>query len=146
MIAGMRGFLEGKPDLIPAGIDLSGAEDGYQAVELLGRSAGLSPETIAAGHLASRADLAASAWAVDESDGLADLIAAIDGPAFLGVLVEPADPAAAAVLDSTGQEIELVEQATEEFKARSIGECRMPRLMNGPSVSIHGTGEARTKK
>ncbi len=33
MIAGMRGFLEGKPELIPAGIDLAGAEDGYQAVE-----------------------------------------------------------------------------------------------------------------
>ena len=35
MIAGMRGFLEGKPELIPAGVELRDAEDGYQAVEML---------------------------------------------------------------------------------------------------------------
>ena len=79
MIAGMRGFLEGKPELIPAGIDLAGAEDGYQAVELLGRAAGLTDAVIAAAYRASRADLAASAWAVDESDGLDELLAALDG-------------------------------------------------------------------
>ena len=102
MIAGMRGFLEGKPELIPAGIDLAGAEDGYQAVELLGRAAGLTDAVIAAAYRASRADLAASAWAVDESDGLDELLAALDGRVSRAVFTEPDDPAASAVLDSIG--------------------------------------------
>jgi hypothetical protein len=102
MIAGMRGFLEGKAELIPAGIDLAGAEDGDQAVELLGRAAGLSERVITGARRASRVDLAASAWAVDESDGLDELLAAIDGRASLGVLTEPDDPAAPAVLESIG--------------------------------------------
>ena len=41
VIAGMRGFLEGKTELMPSGVDLSGAEDGYEAVEILARTAGL---------------------------------------------------------------------------------------------------------
>src|SRR6478752_3685946 len=102
MIAGMRGYLEGRPELIPAGIDLASAEDGDQAVELLGRTAGLSERVITGARRASRADLAASAWAVDESDGLDELLAAIDGRASLGVLTEPDDPAAPAVLESIG--------------------------------------------
>jgi hypothetical protein len=102
MIAGMRGFLEGKAELIPAGIDLAGAEDGYQAVELLGRAAGLTDAVIAAAYRVSRADLALSAWAVDESDGLDELLAALDARVFRAVFTEPDDPAASAVLDSIG--------------------------------------------
>ncbi len=106
MIGGMRGFLEGKPELIPAEIDLTGAEDGYQAVEILARAAGLGEAVITAAYRASRADLAASAWAVDESDGLDELLAALGGRAVLAVFTEPDDPAAPAVLESTGIEVD----------------------------------------
>lgn len=100
IIAGMRGYLEAKPDLMPVGIDLTDAEDGYQAVETLARAADLTPEQIAAARRASREDLAASAWAVDRTDGLDELLAQLGGDAAVAVLVEPGDPAAAAVLES----------------------------------------------
>ena len=100
VIAGMRGFLEDKPELIPPDIDLSAAEDGYQAVEILARAAGLDDVSIAAARRASRADLAASAWAVDPADGLDALLAEMDGTARVLLLTEPGDPAARPVLAS----------------------------------------------
>ena len=106
IIAGMRGFLEGKPDLIPPGIELDSAEDGYQAVEILARAAGISRQQITAAHLASRTDLLASAWAVDEAGGLAPLLAEIAGHAGVTVLAEPGDPAAGAVLAAIGIEVD----------------------------------------
>jgi hypothetical protein len=126
LIAGMRGFLEGKPELIPEGIELAGAEDGYQAVEILGRAAGLSAETITAAYRASRVDLAGSAWAVDASDGLEDLIAAIKGQAHLAVLTEPGDPAPAAVLDSAGIGLEVVDAPITRTHAPQLIENASP--------------------
>ena len=102
VIAGMRGFLEGKTELLPPDVDLSAAEDGEQAVEILARAAGLSSEQIESARLAGRGDLVASSWAVDEPDGLAELLAELSGRARVGVLAEPGDPAAAAVLDALG--------------------------------------------
>jgi len=100
LIAGMRGFLENKPELTPAGTDFADAEDGYQAVERLGRAAGLTTAQIAAARLESRVDLAASAWAVDASDGLDALLDGMGTECLVGVFAEPADPAAAAVLEA----------------------------------------------
>lgn len=100
VIAGMRGFLESKTELIPAGVDLSGAEDGYQAVEVLARTAGLDSAAIAAARRASRLDLAASAWAVDPAAGLDALVAEIRTAARVVLLTEPGDPAAHPVLES----------------------------------------------
>jgi hypothetical protein len=100
VIAGMRGFLEDKPELIPPDIDLSAAEDGYQAVEILARTVGLDDAAISGARRASRADLAASAWAVDPADGLDALLAEIDGTARVLLLTEPGDPAARPVLAS----------------------------------------------
>lgn len=97
LIGGMRGFLENKPELIPPGVDLSAAEDGTQAVEILARAAGLAPSAINEAHTEARSDLAASVWAVDAADGLDALLAAIGG-AFLAIIAEPGDPAAAALL------------------------------------------------
>ena len=96
VIAGMRGFLEGKAELLPLDVDLSAAEDGEQAVEILARAAGLSSAQIESARLAGRGDLVASSWAVDEPDGLAELLA------------EPGDPAAAAVLDALGIEVDAI--------------------------------------
>jgi len=100
LIAGMRGFLENKPKLIGADVDLRGAEDGYHAVDILGRAAGLTQEQLSAARVASRLDLAASAWAVEPAVGLDQLLDLLAGHAFVVVLAEPADPAAAAVLES----------------------------------------------
>jgi len=130
LIAGMRGFLEGKPELIPEGIELAGAEDGYQAVEILGRATGLSAETITAAYQASRVDLAASAWAVDASDGLGDMIAAIKGQVHLAVLAEPGDPAPAAVLDSVGIGLQVVDAPiARACSPQSIENVRPTRVL-----------------
>jgi len=102
IIAGMRGFLEGKPELIPTGIDLVDAEDGYQAVEILATAAGLGQSQIAAARRASRSDLAASAWAVDQTNGLDDLLDLLANQAVIALLTEPGDPAAGPVLHSIG--------------------------------------------
>jgi hypothetical protein len=98
----MRGFLERKPELIPAGVDITGAEEGYQAVEILARAVGLADSEISAARLASRADLASSAWAVDAGDGLDELLTELAGRAAVLVRVEPGDPAGPAVLEALG--------------------------------------------
>ena len=108
VIAGMRGFLEGKAELLPPDVDLSAAEDGEQAVEILARAAGLSSAQIESARLAGRGDLVASSWAVDEPDGLAELLAELSGRAEVGVLAEPGDPAAAAVLDALEIEVDAI--------------------------------------
>ncbi|MET0863571.1 MAG: hypothetical protein ABWZ98_04495 [Nakamurella sp.] len=100
MIAGMRGFLENKPELLPVGADFGAAEDGYQAVEHLALSAGLSPQHITAAYRASRRDLSGSAWAVDAQDGLPELLAGLSPDVALAVYAEPGDPAAPAVLEA----------------------------------------------
>ena len=83
MIGGMRGFLEGKTELIPPDVDLSDAEDGYQAVEILARAAGLDDAAIPAPGGQPAPDLAASAWAVDPADGLDALLAEMHEPQAL---------------------------------------------------------------
>ena len=120
IIAGMRGFLEGKAELLPPDVDLSAAEDGEQAVEILARAAGLSSAQIESARLAGRGDLVASSWAVDEPDGLAELLAELSGRAGVDVLAEPGDPAAAAVLDALGD--------------RGRRDRRPDRLRAGPCV------------
>ncbi len=108
VIAGMRGFLEGKAELLPPDVDLSAAEDGEQAVEILARAAGVSSAQIESARLAGRGDLVASSWAVDQPDGLAELLAELSGRARVDVLAEPGDPAAAAVLDALGIEVDAI--------------------------------------
>lgn len=120
LIGGMRGFLEGKPDLIPPGVDLSGAEDGDQAVEILARAAGLTPPVIGQARSQARRDLAASVWAVDAADGLDELLAATHG-AYLAVLAGPDDPAAAALLASEEISVDELIRAPIGTAIESLG-------------------------
>ena len=77
LIGGMRGFLEDKPDLLPPGVDLGAAEDGFAAVEMLAAAAGLQAATIGDARRRARGDLAASAWAVEPAEGLVELLNAV---------------------------------------------------------------------
>lgn len=127
IIAGMRGFLECKTELIPAGIDLTDAEDGYQAVQILARTAGLVDSGIAAARRASRVDLAASAWAVDPADGLDELLALLAGRATVVVQVEPGDPAVSPLLDA-------IDLAGEPSLVESDTGAAVRNLLAGGSV------------
>ena len=98
LIGGMRGFLEGKPELIPAEVDLGAAEDGEHAVELLAAAFGIGPEQVESARIASRRDLAGSVWAVDAADGLDELLAPFAAGRF--VWTGTGDPAAPALLAS----------------------------------------------
>ena len=107
VLAGMRGFLEGKPELLAAGTQLAGAdlldaEDGDRAVELLAAAAGLGAREVAAARRASRMDLAASAWIVEPADGVTRMLDLLDRRASVAVLTLPDDPAAGAVLAACG--------------------------------------------
>ena len=105
LIGGMRGFLEGKPELIPPGVDLGAAEDGEQAVELLAAAFGIDPEQVEAARSASRLDFTDSVWAVDAADGLDRVFAASPGRL---VWADADDPAVPALLASAEIEVDGV--------------------------------------
>lgn len=100
IVAGMRAFLEGKPGLLPDPPWSVPPPTGYRAVELLAGAAGCSLDDIAHARLASRLDLAGSAWILDPADGLADLLDRADGRARIVAVTDPTDPATGAVLDA----------------------------------------------
>jgi phosphoglycolate phosphatase-like HAD superfamily hydrolase len=78
LIDGIRFFLEGKS----AGnrrIDLSDAEDGYQAVEVLASALGLTDPQVRQAYRLARADLAASAFALEAPEGLVALLDQLRG-------------------------------------------------------------------
>ena len=90
VIGGMRGFLEGRPDLLPSDPAvqqaMGDAEDGDQADEILCRAAGLTPRQIVAARRAARVDLANSAWAIDAAPGLTELIAGLPADSYVAVV------------------------------------------------------------
>jgi hypothetical protein len=100
VIGGMRGFLEGRPELIPPGIWRSTPQTGEDAVRRLAAAAGVSAAEVEQARRASRADLAASAWLLDRADGLDELLARLADLGPVSVLADPADPATTAVLDA----------------------------------------------
>lgn len=100
VIGGMRGFLEGRPGLIPSGAWRSMPQTGDEAVRRLAVAAGLSPDAIERAHRAARIDLAASAWLLDRADGLDELLTRLADLGPVRVLADPADPAIDAVLDA----------------------------------------------
>lgn len=72
LIDGVRFFLEGK-SVADRRVDLRAAEDGEEAVEILAAAMGLTQDQIDAAYRLARADLAASAFAIDPPDGLDQL-------------------------------------------------------------------------
>jgi len=105
LIGGMRGFLEGRPELLPSDPAvlqaLDDAEDGDQAVEILCRAAGLTPRQIVEARHAARVDLANSAWAIEPAPGLTELIAGIPPDAHVAAVARDAT-AIADVVDAVG--------------------------------------------
>jgi hypothetical protein len=100
IVAGMRAFLEGKPGLLPDPPWSTPPPTGYRAVELLAGAAGCSQDDIARARLASRLDLAGSAWILDPADGLADLLELAEGRARIVAVADRTDPATGPVLDA----------------------------------------------
>lgn len=103
VVAGMRAFLEDKPSLAPPPPWSSASAPpatGYRAVELLAAAAGCAPAQIAAARLASRHDLAGTAWILDPADGLDELLILLAGRADLVLAADPDDPATGPVLDA----------------------------------------------
>lgn len=102
IVAGMRAFLEDKPQLAapPPWSPGPTPATGYRAVELLATAAGLGPAQIDAARLASRHDLAGSAWTLEPADGLPELIDLLAGRADLVLIADPRDPATGPVLDA----------------------------------------------
>ncbi len=102
VVAGMRRFMEARTVPGDPGTDLTAAEDGYQAVELLAIAAGADADLLSTAYRQSRHDLASSAFAVDAPDGLVDLLTRLGGR-VLFVVVSNADAAGVAeVLAGTG--------------------------------------------
>lgn len=100
IIAGMRAFLEAKPQLAAAPPWSTPPATGDEAVARLARAAGCGDDDIARARLASRRDLAGSAWILERADGVDDLFALADGRAEVLVLADPDDPATEPVLDA----------------------------------------------
>jgi len=105
LIGGMRGFLEGRPDLLPSDPAvrqaMGDAEDGDQAVEILCRAAGLTPRQIGAARRAARVDLANSAWAIEAAPGLTELIAGLPADSYVAVVAHDLT-GVAEIVDSIG--------------------------------------------
>jgi len=141
LIAGMRGFLESKPELVPAGTDFSGAEDGYQAVEQLAVASGLTASQIAAARQSSRVDLANSCWAVEASDGLDDLLAGLPQDWACAVYAEPADPAAPAVLEALdlAGRVDLLPESLPAAAARMLGGATPDGRVQPGRILVIGT-------
>ncbi len=100
IIAGMRAVLEDKPDLLPDPPWAQPPPTGYRAVELLAAAAGCLDGDILAARLASRRDLAGTAWILEPADGFDDLLELVGGRARLVVVADSDDPATGPVVDA----------------------------------------------
>ena len=102
MVAGMRAFLEDKPQLAPPApwSPSRPPVTGYRAVAELAVAAGLTSARIDAARRAARLDLAGTAWILDPADGLPELLELVAGRAELVLVADPADPATDPVVDA----------------------------------------------
>jgi FMN phosphatase YigB (HAD superfamily) len=100
MIDGIRFFLEGKT-ISDRHIDLQGAEDGRQAVEILATALGLTADRIRLADQLARADMAASAFALDVPEGLSELLSEMVG-VHVVVVTNAQGGAVAGVLSALG--------------------------------------------
>lgn len=134
LIDNIRFFLEGKlfGDQL---VDLTAAQDGYEAVEILAAAAGLTTAQVSAAYRAARMDLAASAFALDAPDGLVGLLQ--DLPGVHVMVVTNADPTGVGeVLDSIEVSDFIHQVITDAGKPAS-----MPGLIAESLQQIGAAGE-----
>ncbi|GGM17641.1 HAD family hydrolase [Nakamurella endophytica] len=136
VVDGIRGFLEGR-SLGLSTADLSGAEDGYQAVELLAAAAGVLPESVSRAYHASRADLASSAWAVQAPAGLVELLAELGDRAHVAVVTNAPATGVDEVLEAVRLRPWVDEVVTDAGKP-----VAMPALVAGLLERLGGDAAA----
>jgi hypothetical protein len=90
LVGGMRGVLEGRPELMPTHVDLTRAQTGREVVDRLAAAAGVPDDRRAAARAAALRDLAASSFVLDRADGLDELLDAV-GDAPVLVVADPAE-------------------------------------------------------
>lgn len=143
LIAGMRNFLEqGEFPGAPA-VDLSAAQDGYEAVEILGTALGLTDGELSNAYRASRRDLAAAAFAVDAAPGLSELLTEWQPRAHIAVVTNADREGVAEVLESTGLAAlihETVIDAGKPAGLRSVIDRTLP-MVNGDASRIVAVGD-----
>ncbi len=136
LIDGVRFFLEGT-SIGDRRVDLGAAEDGYQAVEILGRALGLTEGQVDSAYALARDDLAASAFALDQPEGLEELLDELSGVHVM--VVTNAHPVGVAeVLSAIGLARFVDELITDAGKPGS-----MPALLRRTLAVIHGADEPR---
>jgi hypothetical protein len=144
-IAGMRGFLEGRPELIPPGAWDTPPQTGYEAVRLLAAAAGCSRQIIDAAYRSSRTDLAASAWVLDPADGFDNLLLLLRDRARLVVVGAADDPATEpvlAALDLAGRMDELLDDHALTDLVRAPRPALLVDMAWTPAmVATHAAGQ-----
>lgn len=99
---------------------LTGAQDGYEAVKILGLAAGVTEEELSAAYVASRAEMSANPGDIHTPDGLVDLLAGID--AHRVILTNSPGSGLDAVLEHLGVRDVVDEVRTDALKpTRMIG-------------------------
>ncbi|AZI57757.1 HAD family hydrolase [Nakamurella antarctica] len=99
VIAGMRAFLEGAGEIPPV---IAEADDGYSAVHLLARDAGLDETIRQDAYQLSRHDLARSAFALEPVAGMAEFLAEIKPRSRIVVLTNAPAAGVHEVLEAIG--------------------------------------------
>ncbi|WP_328531609.1 hypothetical protein OG984_10945 [Nocardioides sp. NBC_00368] len=99
---------------------LTGAQDGYEAVKILGLAAGVTEEELSAAYVLSRAEMSANPGDIHTPEGLVDLLAGID--AHRVILTNSPGSGLDAVLDHLGVLDVVDEVRTDALKpTRMIG-------------------------
>lgn len=102
VIAGMRAFLEGKPQPLGMPPEFDTAEDGFQLVHALSDAAGLPDGLRRHAYRASRHDLARSAFALNPEPGLAEWLTDITSESTVWLVTDAPLAGIREVLDAVG--------------------------------------------
>ncbi|NGN96030.1 HAD family hydrolase [Nocardioides sp. KC13] len=97
---------------------LMGAQDGYEAVKILGLAAGVTEEELSAAYVASRAEMSANPGDIHTPEGLVDLLAGID--AYRVILTNSPGSGLDEVLEHLG-----VRDVVDEVRTDALKPTRM---------------------
>jgi len=100
LVAGMRRFLESRDVPGDPGTDLSSAQDGRQAVEVLAAAGGLDAAGIEAAYRQSRHDVARTAFAIEPPAGLVEFLTGLPETTRVAVVSDADDTGVAEVLEA----------------------------------------------